>query len=297
MGSAWRGGLGHALKKTVCVMPHQECKKCLLNKSCAYPYVFDTPPQVGQPMQKYNSVPHPYVLQLPFKEKAVSQRDRGESLRQKELSPHSLGLVLIGKGQEYLPYLLHALQQAGVQGIGKGRSVLELKALLQTTEVGDHGWHKIYEVDGELEDRGLFTPSPPTVNDEVVIELLTPFRTKAQGHLVTPQSFSFAHFFSPLMRRISMLHQFHGKGPLDVDYRALSEQAREVELKSAELHWKDWTRYSNRQGKTMKMGGVMGRFTLSGGDYALFREWIWLGQWVGNGKAVTMGLGRYTVMF
>lgn len=46
-GSAWRGALGHALKRTVCVVRITPCNQCLLKNACAYSYVFETPPPAG----------------------------------------------------------------------------------------------------------------------------------------------------------------------------------------------------------------------------------------------------------
>lgn len=43
-GSAWRGAFGHALKKTVCIVRNTPCGDCLLKSSCAYSYLFETPP-------------------------------------------------------------------------------------------------------------------------------------------------------------------------------------------------------------------------------------------------------------
>lgn len=69
-GSAWRGVLGHALKKIVCVTHLNSCPPCLLYRSCPYPYIFETPPPVAaQKMCKYTAAPHPFVLEPPQKEK------------------------------------------------------------------------------------------------------------------------------------------------------------------------------------------------------------------------------------
>ena len=42
-GSAWRGALGHSLKKIVCVVRNMPCNLCLLKNACAYSIVFETP--------------------------------------------------------------------------------------------------------------------------------------------------------------------------------------------------------------------------------------------------------------
>lgn len=68
-GSAWRGAFGHALKKAVCVVKQQACSSCMLKTSCAYSYVFETPPpDSAEKMRKYNASPHPFVLQFPLQQ-------------------------------------------------------------------------------------------------------------------------------------------------------------------------------------------------------------------------------------
>lgn len=62
-GSMWRGAFGHALKRAVCVTREPRCPDCALYRSCAYAYVFETPPpQASAKMRKYPAAPHPYVL-------------------------------------------------------------------------------------------------------------------------------------------------------------------------------------------------------------------------------------------
>lgn len=59
-----------------------------------------------------------------------------------------------------------------------------------------------------------------------------------------------------------------------------------------DLQWRDWTRYSSRQGQTMTLGGVIGQWRLSG-DIAPFLPYLHLGQWLHVGKEAAFGLGRY----
>ncbi len=62
-GSTWRGAFGHALKCTVCVVRDTACTDCMLYRSCAYPYIFETPPPPdAAKMRHYTNAPHPFVL-------------------------------------------------------------------------------------------------------------------------------------------------------------------------------------------------------------------------------------------
>ena len=59
-----------------------------------------------------------------------------------------------------------------------------------------------------------------------------------------------------------------------------------------QLQWRDWTRYSSRQQQQMDLGGVIGRWKLTG-DLAPFLHFLHLGQWLHVGKEAAFGLGGY----
>lgn len=289
LGSAWRGALGHALKRTVCVIRGTRCEACLLFRSCVFPQLFETPPpQDTGLMRKYQTVPHPYVLQLPFP--GIGRQDEEHSI--------TLGLVLIGRSHKQLPYLLHALKQAGLDGVGPKRTSLKLTHVEQSNSPSDTEWKLVYRPGEELIDHGLFLPEPPlNKKGRITIQLLSPFRTKVGGHLLRPEQFTFAAFFSPLMRRIGMLQSFFTDTSPSVDFRTLTELAKRAEIEQTQLEWREWSRFSHRQQSRMQMGGITGEFTLSMDQMEPFHHWLWIGQWTHNGKAATMGMGRYRIVY
>ena len=127
-GSAWRGAFGHALKKTVCVNRGVECDTCLLNRSCAYPSIFNTTaPQGSGKMTRYETVPVPYLLNIEVDQRA------GE---------YVLGITLIGDACRHLPYVIYALAEAGRHGIGSRRQPLERHDIRQFDFV-DNSWFEI----------------------------------------------------------------------------------------------------------------------------------------------------------
>ena len=123
-GSAWRGALGHALKKTVCVVRNQPCNQCLLKNACAYSIVFETPPPSHtEKMRKYTAAPHPFVIKfLPNMDKSATD--------------YQFDLILLGHGQRYLPYLVHAFKTAGLLGIGGHRQVFKLQKVDDINQYG-----------------------------------------------------------------------------------------------------------------------------------------------------------------
>jgi len=281
-GSAWRGAFGRALKRLVCVTREPACEPCLLYRSCVYPYVFETPPDpaVGK-LRKYTAAPHPFVL----------EPDLAQTGALPAGAAATLGVVLFGHGNRCLPYVLHALDQAGRRGVGRGTLVLEQ---VEQAVAGDR-WRGIY-APGEA-----LTPAPPQVPpwppcpDRFRLALETPLRLKQEGHHLTPEAFQFGALFANLLRRISLLTAFHTDTPLETDFAGLTRAARSLAAAATRLRWHEWTRYSSRQDALLQMGGLLGEVTLAGAGLAPFWPYLWLGQWTHAGKGTSMGLGKYRV--
>jgi hypothetical protein len=127
-GSAWRGALGHALKRTVCVTREPQCRGCGLYGSCLYSYFYDAPPPPGAAkMRRYETAPHPFVL------------EPGEV----GATGCVLDFVLIGQANRHLPVFLHALRQAAAGPRGVSGNRLTLLALEQEHSPGSGGWQVI----------------------------------------------------------------------------------------------------------------------------------------------------------
>lgn len=282
-GSAWRGAFGHALKKTVCVVRNTPCTACLLKTACTYTYIFETsPPPTTEKLRKYSTVPHPFVLQFP----------QAEAL---DKLCYQLDIILFGHGQRYLPFIIHAFQKAGQDGIGGHRQQFEL---IKIDEINATGSKKTIYKAGELtpQNPGEY-PTIPEMPKEVDIFFHTPLRIKQDGKNITPREFNFATLFSTLLRRISLISYFHTDTPLEIDFASLTQLAKKVEWTTKNLEWYDWTRYSSRQETEMNMGGIIGRAKLHMQGLEEFWPYLWLGQWTHVGKGTSMGMGAYTIEY
>ena len=279
-GSAWRGAFGHALKKTVCVVRNTPCAQCLLKNACAYSVVFETPPPPGsEKMRKYNAAPHPFVLQFP-------RQIDGDTV-------YALDMILFGHAERYFPYIVHALQKAGLDGIGGNRQRFELQRIDYLDPMDNE--QTVYR-QGQLQPRPPPSmPKIPGLPEWITIEMRTPLRIKHDGKNLTPDHFNFGAFFANLLRRQSMLSYFHTDTPHETDFAELNRQAANIQSIETRLHWHDWTRYSSRQQTEMNMGGLLGRFSLDMRGNEAFWPYLWLGQWTHAGKATSMGLGAYTI--
>ena len=315
LGSAWRGGLGHALRKTVCVTRLPACDPCMLLRSCPYPFLFEsrTPPG-AEKLTRYPRTPGPYVL-----EPADQRFDTHDATV-------NLGVTLFGPANAHLPYLVHALDQAGRNGLTARRVVLDMhdvQAERHGHDAGcedgagdghggngdgerrgekgrrngaeDDGWRTIFEPGGRLSPVAAEHRAPPAPSPVVRVRLLTPLRIKRHEHFVGVTDFDFRAFAGGLLRRISLLTYFFGQTPLETDFAVLLRRAESVPVTGCDLHWREWTRHSSRQKAKLQMGGLLGRFELAGPGLLPFWPILWLGQWTHAGKGCSMGLGRYVL--
>lgn len=284
-GSAWRGAFGHALKHTVCVTRLRNCCQCLLWRSCAYSYLFETPPPQGASMlRKYPAAPHPFLIHP----EATNAR------RYAAGEEFSADLTLIGRANAQLPYVIHAWRKMGQTGIGAGRGRFTLEAVSQL--VSSEGWQEVYRDGGTLAAQPPLVPpaiSRPEGRCALVLE--TPVRIQHRERLMGVEEFSFQGLLAALLRRLSLLSYFHGPGPLQADFRTLVDQAGGVRALETDLVWYDWERYSNRQQTRMRMGGLLGRVVFDSHALAPFWPWLAAGQAVHVGKGTVMGLGRYRI--
>jgi hypothetical protein len=278
-GSAWRGALGHALRHSACITGAPHCEGCPRLHDCAYSYLFATPvPPDASKMTRYSEAPHPYVL-------LEHPAPAGQVI---------LGLTLFGHAQNHAPLMLLALTRAaqGQQGIAGRR--LELQHLEQWQP--DTGtWQRRDSRHDSVQLKAAHTLTvPPVPAAPIYLDILTPLRVRREGKHVTPANFTFADLFSSLLRRISLLTNFHTDTPLDTDFRTLTQDARQIEIQST-LHWLDLERHSSRQNTDMTLGGVVGNLIIPHENLAPFWPYLWLGQYTHAGRATTMGLGCYRI--
>lgn len=284
-GSAWRGLLGHSLRRTVCVTRQPTCQGCLLTGTCAYSVFFESPPSSPESANRYTALPHPFVLDVD----ARPERDvaPGERLR--------LGMNLIGPAIDLLPYLIQTFDRAGERGIGREGGRFELRTVAVEKELGSGEWRRVYDAEsGEYRRVAAeCNPIAPAPSGPLRIELQTPLRIKRRGRFVGASDLASDDLLRTLLMRLSTLAAFYGGSEDPFDWRQLAQHARDVRLTESKLHWSDWTRFSSRQRTTMEMGGLVGEITLDGPGLGAFWPALWLGQWTHVGKGTSFGLGKY----
>jgi hypothetical protein len=282
-GSLLRGQFGAALRRTACMTGARECPPCPLYRTCPYPAIFDTPPPEAHALQRFSEVPNPYVIEPP----PLGTRHVGCG----ELI--SLNLVLVGRALDQLPLIVYALERAFAHGIGRMRSRGRIEDI---AVAAPDGTESILDVEQSRicpHEHHLVVPDMENV-DAITLKITTPLRLQSQGHPVPPGRLRPRTFFTALLRRASLLFELHAGLPgLVTDASRLAVTAQQLS-DARRLAWKDWTRYSSRQDREMKLGGVIGEWRLAG-DLRELLPWFWLGQWLHVGKNATMGMGKYSI--
>ncbi len=296
-GSTFRGAFGHTFRRLVCSQGDLDCAKCDLRLACVYAQVFDSfPPPDSEVLRKNADVPRPYVLEPP--ETARTVFERGEEL--------TMGLVLVGRAVEWLPYFLITFRDVGERvGIGRGRGRYLMKEVHAEVANPGHGLElrQVYSATDRMvrpvgPNHGLsgldslWEKARPA--HRVTLRFLTPARLQQDDHLVG-EAPAFRTVVRTVLARTSSLLYFHEGVRLDLDFRGFLYQASTVTVADAHVQWVDWRRLSTRQKALMEMGGLVGNVTYDG-DVGPFLPLLFLGQWLHLGKGTTFGLGRYEVV-
>ncbi len=310
-GSMWRGVFGTTLRQKACLTKRDKCDSCPQKAFCGYVYLFETePPRTAGKMHNNKSVPRPFVFGVSL--------DEG-----KYLSPgkqFALHIILFGRANEYLPLVVDTFVQAGTVGIGldKRQFVLNKRQFVLTGVeqwlIGTRDW-KIISGSGGLCPLPPVSPQIPACpSTQVTIRFETPVHIQVENEgdatspyltgrdhpkkrTVGPEDLRFHDFFMPLLRRFSMISYFHTENPFETDFLALKNASLHTSVLARNLVWKNMKFYSERQGKPIILNGILGSFTIPGGDLlAPFWPVLWLGQWLHVGKDTVRGLGRYSIV-
>lgn len=285
-GSLLRGQFGAALRRVSCMTGDKTCAGCPLRATCPYPAIFEAPAPAGHPMQNFSHVPNPYVIEPP----PLGTRliDAGGMLQ--------FSIVLFGRAVAQLPLVSFALQRALESGLGRERSRGALEQIdWQAGDGADELLPVWQQGDAAIAAHDAHLTLPAVTDARTLhLTLHTPLRLQHQGHPVRPQALTPRKLVADLLRRITLLAEFHADRPgLVTDASALVRQADTLAHRPA-LRWQDWSRYSSRQQREMTLGGAMGEWTLEG-ELGRLHPWLWLGQWLHVGKNASFGMGRYTL--
>lgn len=293
-GFSVRGGFGTAFRKLVCKYDNKACVNCILKDQCPYSYIFETsPPKNAGIMKKFTSVPRPYVIEPPMDKK--THYHNNERL--------SFGLILFGDAIKYLPYFIFTFDRLGDLGIGKGRKPYRLEKVYSVTPI-DNVDKVVYStkqckvvndfniITGrallkKAKEKNLFG------KNKLTLQLKTPMRIKHKGKYANVLEFPI--LLGNLVRRFSNISYFHMNSPISFDYNKFTESAKDIRISEDNTWWHDIKRYSNRQKRRMKMGGLVGSISYVG-NFKKYLPLLLLGENLHVGKNTVMGFGKYQIL-
>jgi hypothetical protein len=289
-GSTFRGAFGTALRKISCQTGAEGCRTCHLRGSCDFFYIFVTPPPEGIAEKRYaEATPHPFLIEPPLEEKDFYEP--GEQL--------GFSLVLIGRGIAYFERFVEAFMEMGKAGIGKKQ---KSKGRVRIREIRSSAGANF--LNNGRSAPAFSTRRLPLLSDVggegsqlfpvgLSLFFVTPTRFCIDNQPVSERDFTFELMIRNLIRRISLLHDYHRiGGPSLPDLNEIILSAADIRIVHNDLEWYDWDRYSSRQDTRMTLGGFVGRIELSG----ISKEIITLlqaGEVVHVGKNTLFGMGKY----
>ncbi|MCX7600108.1 MAG: CRISPR system precrRNA processing endoribonuclease RAMP protein Cas6 [Armatimonadetes bacterium] len=284
LGVTLRGGFGAALRRISCVKPtSSSCLDCLLQTSCPYGYLFETPVPSGQALMKlYTHAPHPIVLRPP-----LSIPSKVTSETQAELV-----VLLVGRASQYFPYVLQALLHLGTEGLGADRVPFRVDRV-----TGGSDGKLVYAADTPgpvqlLEPELVRASVKPPQDGLLAVHFITPMRLRVNNQVL--RSPAFDALVSAALRRLELLARLHQSGEFHIHSAEVAATARQGRLVQNETHWHDVVRYSKRQDREMPLGGLVGRAVFAGPVLGL-TELLSLAGRVHAGKATVFGNGHFRV--
>lgn len=135
--------------------------------------------------------------------------------------------------------------------------------------------------------------SPAASPAEVLeLEFLSPLVVSARDPRTCPEI-----LLPGLGSRLSALARWHDVALEErVDWKRLKGEAASLEYSFSETSELKWQRKSHRQGKTIPMGGLLGRLTIAGALSDDVRCMLALGETCGAGADTALGCGRYRLI-
>lgn len=286
-GTTIRGGFGAAFRRLVCIDLRLDCAACDLRYSCPYTKVFNpfVSPEAER-LRKNQNIPRPFVAKPPLEPRT----------RYLPGEPLTFEFVVVGEAINYLPYFIVAFRELAEGGFGLNRarctlsSIAALDSQGQATAVYDSKegvvrppqegltWSKV------AERAAAFTGER-----EITIRFLTPTTLKAEGEVVTvPQ---FHHLLKRLRDRVNALSYFYCSAVLEMDFKALGQQAEQVQAVAVRSRWIDRSRRT-RKGGQQDLSGFVGEVTYRG-EIEPFLSLLLLGEYIHVGKNAAFGNGWY----
>jgi CRISPR/Cas system endoribonuclease Cas6 (RAMP superfamily) len=284
-----RSVLGKELRSMCCVMRQNSCSSCMMQYTCIYSWLFESP------VKKTDDKPGPDMVSHPFIPEMV-----GDYQKSSKYTSFIYSILLVGQGIAYLPYIYYALKRAGEHGLYRERIHFSVE------DVVCEGQSILISHDSVKNDFGerfiSFVSGGGKQADSsysVFIDFKTPFRFKRMGKYVSD-----IHAWDLLLacyRRVQGLFGLYADedslgNNLISEFDIQDNKSRTFHEMSV-LSWREQTYFSSRQKQSMKLGGIVGHMSFSAKLSQFEIQLLEAGSLFHVGKNTSFGLGKFEVKY
>jgi hypothetical protein len=267
----------------------------MFNASCIYGQTFESiVPKNNTALAGRDHISHPIIID-------------SDNFAEETLDSLLLSIIFLGSTIPYFPYFYYALVKGGEAGIARERVPYQVSDIVEFPASGEKRSLMISEnkIETQIEpDRWECNPEPAasvgkdrdshpaeTENEKrYIITLLSPLRFKAQGSYVN--RLVDAELARCFHRRTQVLCSQYGHNDHSCEY----DFSGGWTVAEQNVKWQDFTHYSARQRKAMRLGGLLGNFVLNGNFSPYERSYLQFAEKFHGGKNTNFGLGKMTVM-
>jgi hypothetical protein len=272
-----RGAFGVIFRRIACVPQCASARECDWRASCPYARMFE-PSALGSGPSGLADWPRPFVFRATHLDGRTIEA--GESFH--------FDLNLFDVKPDAVAYLVLAFSQLAREGLGPGRSRVELTDVSQLDKSGDPAATAFPKAPAPLE-LDLAASEPIS---HLRVRFLTATELKSGQQLAARPEFSI--LAARIRDRISTLRELYGEGPLEIDFRDFGQRAALVCMTRCDIRHTDVERRSSRTGQVHPIGGFIGEAEYEG-NLTEFVSYLRAARWTGVGRQTVWGKGEIAV--
>lgn len=280
-----RGAFGTIFQRIACAPQCPGANSCEWRTECPYARMFEPAASAAGP-SGLADWPRPFVFRaMHLDGRTVAAGER-----------FHFDLNLFDTKSPNIGYLVMTFAELAQEGLGSGRSRVDLTAVTRLNKCGDAG-SVVYEAGSiTAEDKAAPLALDLSASGEKVsrmrVRFLTPTELKSGDEMAARPEFGI--LAARVRDRISTLRELYGGGALAIDFRGFGERAALVKMTRCEIEGVEIRRRSSRTGQVHSIGGFVGEAEYEG-DLGEFVPYVKVAKWTGVGRQTVWGKGEIAV--
>ncbi len=290
-----RGAFGVIFRRIACVPQCAGAQQCEWRASCPYARMFE--PSAAS-LQTRGEQPNPILDRRPS---GLADWPRPFVFRAMHLDGRTIkadetfhfDLNLFDVHSPAVAYLVLAFGQLAREGLGPGRSRVELTRVSQLRETGEPAATIVDSATQMLQQGSeplrLSLDPPADAVSRICVRFRTPTELKSGQRVAERPEFSI--LAARIRDRISTLRELYSGGPLAIDFQGFGERAALVRMIRCQIEQVEVVRRSTRTGQGHPIGGFIGEAEYEG-DLTEFVPFLRAARWTGVGRQTVWGKGE-----